>query len=321
MRACVILALLSRRKLLESALVCAPCLRAQLHVSGAPSNSEPTFSTSIKVVNLLASVKNKKGELNPDLTQSDFRVFEDGRPEAIRYFSRQTDLPLTIGLLIDTSMSQERVLDSERAACFRFLDQVLRPRQDKVFVMQFDSRIITRQELTSSWKDLNNSLTSVDTPTRSELRSGIGTGTRVFDTVLEAAKIMQPLQGRKAAIVLSDGDDNDSESNLADSINAALKSDLLIYSILFSDSEFGGRAGASNLEKMAFETGGSYFAVSKKQSIDQIFDRIQTELRSQYNIGYVSDRTVDIPEFRKIELKVQDKGMVVQTRTRYWATR
>jgi VWFA-related protein len=280
---------------------------------------DPTFTSAVKVVSLLVSVKNKKGELNPDLEQADFQVLEDGRPQKIKYFARQTDLPLTIGLLIDVSMSQEHVLDAERSACFRFLDQVLRPRQDKVFITQFDSRIITRQELTSSWKDLNDSLSSVETPSRRQLEQGIGTGTRVFDTVLEAAGIMKPVQGRKAVIILSDGDDNDSEANLDSAIDAALKADMLIYSILFTDGG-GGGAGQHALEKMAYETGGAYFAVSKRLTIDQIFDRIQTELRSQYNIGYVSDKAVDIPEFRKLQVATTDKSFKVQTRTRYWAT-
>lgn len=285
---------------------------------------EPTFTTSIKVVNLLASVKDKKGGLKPDLEKADFQVFEDGRPQTLKYFTRQSELPLTIGLLIDTSMSQDRVLDAERAACFRFLDQVLRPNQDKVFIMQFDSRLLVRQELTGSWKDLNDSLSQVNTPSRSELSKDIGTGTRVFDAVAEAAKIMQPLQGRKALIILSDGVDTDSDGTLNAGIDATLKSDTLIYSILFSDSGFyggfGGGGGEHALEKLASDTGGAFFAVSKRLSIDQIFDRIQTELRSQYNLGYVSDKAVDIPEFRKIQVKVDQKGFAVQTRTRYWAT-
>jgi len=285
--------------------------------------TEPTFTAGVKVVSLLASVKNKKGELNPDLTQGDFQILEDGRPQPIKYFARQTDLPLTLGLLIDTSMSQDRVLDAERSACFRFLDQVLRPRQDKVFITQFDSRIITRQELTGSWKDLNDSLSSVETPSRSQLSHDIGTGTRVYDTVIEASRVMQPLTGRKALIILSDGVDTDSESTLEAGTEAALKADTLIYSILFSDSGFyggGGGGGQHALEKLSSETGGGFFAVSKKLTIDLIFERIQTELRSQYNIGYVSDKPVDIPEFRKLQVKVSDKGFNVQTRARYWAT-
>jgi VWFA-related protein len=299
--------MLSRRELMQAAL------------AAVPAWQEPTFTSSVKVVSLLVSVKNKKGELNPDLAQTDFQVFEDGRKQTIKYFARQSDLPLTIGLLIDVSMSQEHVLDAERSACFRFLDQVLRPHQDKVFITQFDSRIITRQELTGSWKDLNDSLSAVETPSRKQLGQGIGTGTRVFDTVLQAAAMMKPVQGRKAVMILSDGDDNDSEANLDSAIEAALKADMLIYSILFTDG-YGGGAGQHALEKMAYETGGAYFAVSKKLSIDQIFDRIQTELRSQYNIGYVSDKAVDIPEFRKLQVTTSDKAFKVQTRTRYWAT-
>lgn len=299
---------------MKTGLAAIPLLRAQ----------EPTFTTSVKVVSLLASVKDKKGELNPDLEKADFQVSEDGRPQMIKYFARQSDLPLTIGLLIDTSMSQDRVLDAERAACFRFLDQVLRPNQDKVFIMQFDSRLLVRQELTGSWKDLNDSLSQVNTPSRSELSRDIGTGTRVFDAVTEASKIMQPLQGRKAVIILSDGVDTDSEGTLNAGIESALKSDTLIYSILFSDSGFyggfGGGGGQQALEKMASETGGAFYPVSKRMSVDQIFERIQAELRSQYSLGYVSDKPVDIPEFRKILVKVDQKGFAVQTRSRYWAT-
>lgn len=287
--------------------------------------NDPTFSAAIKVVNLLASVRNKKGELNPDLQKSDFEVLENGRPQAIRYFACQTDLPLTLGLLIDTSMSQDKVLDAERSACFRFLDQVLRPRQDKVFISQFDSRILTRQELTASWKDLNDSLSRVETPSRSQLSNGIGTGTRLYDTVIESSGVMQPVTGRKALIILSDGVDTDSDSTLEAAIEAALKADTLIYSILFSDTGFyggfGGGGGQHALAKLSSETGGAFFAVSKKLTVDQVFDRIQTELRSQYNIGYVSDQPVDIPEFRKLQLKINEKGLSAQTRTRYWATR
>jgi VWFA-related protein len=133
--------------------------------------------------------------------------------------------------------------------------------------------------------------------------------------MIESATAMKQQQGRKAVIVMTDGDDNDSEATLSSSIEAAVKADLLIYSILF-----GGRAGQSVLERMSRETGGGYFEVSKKASIDDIFDTIQNELRNQYSIGYVSDKVPDIGEFRKIQLKTTDKSLSVQTRQRYWAT-
>jgi len=116
----------------------------------ARAQDEPVFSSDVQVVNLLATVRNKKSEIVRDLEKDDFSLLEDGRPQAIRYFSRESNLPLTIGLMVDTSMSQVHVLDAERGASFRFLDQVLRENKDHVFIMQFDLTVQTRQPLTGS---------------------------------------------------------------------------------------------------------------------------------------------------------------------------
>ena len=280
----------------------------------------PTFSIGINVVNILANIMDKHGAIINDLEQPDFTILEDGRPQVIKYFARQTDLPLTLGLLVDTSMSQERVLDAERAASFRFLDQVLRENKDQIFVTQFDSAILTRQELTSSYRDLNNALTEVNTPTRRELENGGGRGTKLFDCIVQASnEIMAKQHGRKALILLTDGDDNDSDATLANSIEAAQKADTLIFSINFSDAGIGHGAGQYALQHLARETGGGYFEVSKKQNIDQIFNTIQDELRSQYSLGFVSDKPATIGEFRKLQLKVARPGLIVQARDRYWA--
>jgi VWFA-related protein len=217
-------------------------------------------------------------------------------------------------------MSQERVLDAERSASFRFLDQILRDNKDHVFIVQFDVAVMTRQELTSSYRDLNDALASVNTPTRNEAISGGERGTLLYDAVVAESKdVMQAQHGRKALIVLTDGDDNGSDATLADSIDAAQRADTLVYSIYFSDSGFGGRDGRGVLERLSRETGGGFFEVSKKRSIDQIYGVIQDALRSQYSLGYMSDRPVRIPEFRKIQLKANNKGLVVQARERYWA--
>ena len=305
------------------------CAWAMLH-----GQQQPTFSTKVKVVSVLANVMTKKGEILRDLKKDDFSISEDGRPQTVQYFSRESDLPLILGLMVDTSLSQEKVLDEERAACFRFLDRVLRENKDQVFVLQFDFGVMMRQELMSSWKDLNSALTDVNSPSRRELQNQTGGGTVLYDAVLEAAKVMQDRQGRKAVIILSDGVDNGSNANLSAAIDAAQRADTIVYSILYSDPGFysiplgfghrgiplGGEGGRGVLEKLSRETGGALFEVSKKQTIDQVFDTIQDELRSQYNLGYVSDQPVRIPEFRKIQLAVKEKGLVVQARDRYWAT-
>src|SRR4051794_19302713 len=128
------------------------------------SSQNPTFSTEVKVVNVLATVRNKSGQVVRDLSKEDFVLLENGKPQTIRYFSRESDLPLTVGLLVDTSLSQTRVLENERGASYRFLEQVLSRKEDKAVVVQFDQAIVIRQNLTSSHKDLQDTLSLLDSP-------------------------------------------------------------------------------------------------------------------------------------------------------------
>jgi VWFA-related protein len=227
--------------------------------------------------------------------------------------------------MIDTSMSQQRVLDSERSASFHFLDMVLREAKDKVFVMQFDMAVQLRQPLTSSRKELEEILPYVDTPTRRELSMQSGGGTRLFDAIVQASdRVLKNQKNRKAMIVLSDGGDNGSDASLTNAIDAAQRADTLIYSIYFTDSSFpipfGGLDGRGNLVRLAKETGASFYEVAKKQGINEIYQAIQEELRSQYNLGFVSDQPNEISEFRVLKLSTKQKSLVVHSRERYWAT-
>jgi VWFA-related protein len=274
-------------------------LSASLTRAQEPEKEQPTFSTDVKVVNVLASVRGKRGELVTDLKQEDFALAEDGRPQQIKYFTRQSDLPLTIGLLVDTSMSQQKVLSAERAASFRFLDRVLRETMDKVFIVQFDMKVSIKKGPTASRRELEETLNYVDTPTRNELRSYEGSkGTVLYDAVVTGAdEFMKNVQGRKALIILSDGVDFGSEVSIGACIDSAQRADTLIYSILFTDSSFysyGAPDGRRVMVKLAEDTGGGFYAVSKKLDIDTVFETIQNELRSQYSIGYISDRPVQI---------------------------
>ena len=166
----------------------------------------------------------------------------------------------------------------------------------------------------------------MDTPDRKHLQHQTGGGTLLYDAVETASKdIMKKQRGRKALIVLTDGVDTGSAGTLANAIEAAQRSDTLVYSILFSDPHaYGfmpGTSGRTVLMRMSKETGGGFFEVSKKQTIEQIFDVIQEELRSQYNLGYVSDQPVRVSEFRKIQLTAKQSGLIVQARDSYWAQR
>ena len=310
----------SRRQFLLSG-ACLFCSR-----SLALGQDEPIFSADVKVVNVLATVRTRKNEIVRELTKDDFLLSENGRPQSIRYFSRESELPLTVGLMIDTSMSQQRVLDSERSASFRFLDQVLRESKDKLFVMQFDMAVQLRQPLTSSRRELEEILPYVDTPTRRELGLQTGGGTLLYDAVVQASNtVLQNQRNRKAMIVLSDGGENGSTATLTEAIEAAQRADTLIYSILFADRGFPGPRlgfgpeGRGVLMRLSKETGGAFFEVSKKQSIEQIYEAIQEELRSQYNLAFISDQPNEISEFRALKLTTKQKDLVVRSRERYWA--
>jgi VWFA-related protein len=336
----------SRRDLLKWLATLAPVMRV--------AAQEKTFSTDVKVVNVFATVRNKQGQIIRDLGKDDFTLSEDGRPQTIKYFSRESDLPLTLGLLVDTSLSQRRVLGEERQASSKFLDQMMRDK-DMAFVIHFDVEVELLQDLTSSRKDLRAALENLTMPERPQLnrrdapmprgpRGGGrgGVGTLLYDGVLLASdELMKKQTGRKALILLTDGVDHGSKVPLSEAITAAQRADTLVYSILFADTEFndraagpfgggrGGRRGGMGrpparpnrpdgkkvLEQLSKETGGGFFEVSKKQTVDQIYARIQEELRNQYSLGYTSDGSGS--GYRKISLTAK-KGLLVQAREGYY---
>ena len=337
-----------------------------LLLPGRPLRSQqlPTISVDVKVVNVLATVRNKAGEIVRNLTKDDFLLAEDGRPQTIRYFAQESDLPLTLGLLVDTSMSQRRVLEQERSASSTFLDQVLRVNRDRAFVIHFDREVELLQDLTSSRQKLQSALALLQTPRPTQeqganspgsrpgarQRGGGGGGTLLYDGVyLASNELMQKQQGRKALIVLSDGVDRGSKETLANTIEAAQRADTLVYSILFAEEQaygnrggFGGRGmggmggmgrrgggrgrypqealpdGKKILERISQETGGRLFEISKKQPIEQIYDRIAEEMRNQYNLGYTPDRANAGPGYHKITLTTKEKHLLVQARDGYY---
>jgi len=244
-------ATLTRRSLIAGLLPLAGLLKAQ---------QNPTYSSDVSVVNVLASVRDKKGKLVGDLKQDDFRLEDEGRPQTIRYFARETGLPLTLGLLVDTSMSQRRVLPQERSASYRFLDQVLRPEKDRAFILHFDHEAELLADLTSSREKLQKALGLLELPEQEQQQAQRGSGggypgggsrrggrrggagTVLYDSVLLASdELMRKQAGRKALILLTDGVDHGSKVSIYDAIVAAHRADTLVYSILFADEEgFGG---------------------------------------------------------------------------------
>jgi VWFA-related protein len=228
-----------------------PSLRAQ----------EPaaTIAVDVKVVTLPVTVRDKHGKIVRDLTKDDFTLQEDGRPQTIRYFSQDTNLPLTLGLLVDTSRSQTNVLDAERNASRSFFDQMLVQPKDNAFLIHFDREVELLQDLTSSREKLQAALELLKTPSgrdssndpndSDDRRSGSGShhgGTQLYDAVfLASSELMKKQQGRKALIILSDGVDRGSKTYLESAIESAQRADTVVYSIYFADShrEEGERPG------------------------------------------------------------------------------
>jgi VWFA-related protein len=333
-----------------------------------------TVSVNVKVVNVLATVRDKHGKILPHLKKDDFTLDEDTHPVMIQYFSRETDLPLTLGLLVDTSMSQRSVIDEEKSASKTFLEQVLREK-DSGFLLHFDREVELLQDLTSSREKLESALESLQTRSRYDHddpsgqnspdsrddsqrggRRGGGMrrgGTQLYDAIyLASDELMKKQQGRKAVVVLSDGVDRGSKETIEGAIEAAQRSDTIVYAVFFKGEEpfrdhggfgyprmggpgmgggpMGGHRGGGGrnpeeqradgkkiLERISRETGGRMFEISKKQPINQIYSNIEEELRNQYSIGFTPSKA-DSSGYHKIALKTKQKDTDVQARDGFY---
>lgn len=341
-----------------------------------PVTAPGKIASQTNIVTVTATVRDKKNEIVSNLTKEDFTLDEDGRPETITYFARENDLPLTVGLLVDTSMSQRRLIGSERDASSTFIDHTLREdKKDQAFLIHFDREVELLQDLTTSRQKLDSALKLLQTPQMEDASDTSGDGgggnggehhhaggTLLYDAVFLASdEMMKKQQGRKALVVLSDGVDRGSKETLLSSIESAQRANTVIYSILFKDEQgygggqqgghHGGRGmggpggypgggypggggggggrrnpqreerpdGKKILDRMSKETGGRLFEVNKKQSVDQIYDAIQQELRDQYILGYVPDKSVDSSDYHKIHLTTKQKDLTVQARDGYYA--
>lgn len=240
--------------LLVATLVAFPGFTRTIQAQDKPT----TIAVDVKVVTLPVTVRDKHGKIVRDLTKDDFTLQEDGRPQTIKYFSQDANLPLTLGLLVDTSRSQTNALEAERNASRGFLEQMLVKEKDKAFIIHFDREVELLQDLTSSREKLQAALDLLKTPSDHERSNdpndsddsttGSGShhrgGTQLYDAVyLASNELMKKQQGRKAIIILSDGVDRGSKTYLEGAIESAQRADTVIYSIYFAGHEEGQRPG------------------------------------------------------------------------------
>ncbi|HVO78584.1 MAG TPA: VWA domain-containing protein [Candidatus Bathyarchaeia archaeon] len=336
---------------LIAVLLSAACLLAQssVHDQEPPRSSVPpqaqqpppqepegeaveTFKAQVNVVSIFFNTKDKHGLLIPGLTKNDFEVLEDGKPQTIKYFAADSDQPLTLGILIDTSPSQTRVLTIEQESCVEFLKDVLRPK-DLAFLINFDSDIDLDQDYTNNVASLKRALNKLQIGGGSAGGGPVGLGggpvpnahprsTALYDAVyLAADEKLKNEVGRKAMIVFTDGEDEGSRLRIRDAIEAAQKADTICYVILIADR--GGwyqGFGLGDMKKLAEETGGRVIEVgNNQQKLRAAFEQIQMELRSQYNIGYTPTNNKLDGSYRKIQIRTKNGDYKVQARQGYYA--
>src|SRR3954470_577058 len=305
-------------------------------------SQDATIRVDVELVNILFTVKAKKGgALIPNLEKNNFTISEDGKQQTIQHFSRETDLPLTLGLLIDVSASQERLIDTEREAASAFFSSVLR-KKDEAFLISFGKSTELLQDFTSSAKQLTSAMRDLQgdgqapmigrnpVPVNTGPVPTVGSpkGTLLYDAVyLASDEKLKTEVGRKALILITDGEDQGSTYNIKTAIEHAQKADAMIYSIYYVDHAFYSRGmmsfgggGEGELRKMSEETGVKVFTVSSKHPLNEVFDQIQEELRNQYSIGYSSTNPKRDGSFRRIEIKTDNSDYRVQARNGYYAT-
>ena len=339
-----------------------------LHAQSSPASaaaSAPTITVTSQLVNLPVVVRDKNGALVTTLTQSDFALAVDGHPQPIRYFDRDNNLPLTLGLLVDTSGSVRSALEDERSASEAFLDQMVTApagrSPDQAFLIEFAHEADLLQNLTPSVPRLRAALAQVGVEERDDTQNDTrkqgdsggygrhrgfhGGGTTLYDAIyLASAQLMQKQQGRKALVVLTDGEDRGSIETMASAIAAAQRAETIVYAIYFKGEQhpyggyghggFGGRGGFPGggrggeqhvdgrkvLAQITGETGGRMFEVSGKETFAAIYSQIGEELRSQYRLGYIPNAATASDGFHRVELTLpKDRKLSVQTRDGYYA--
>ncbi len=318
---------------IRTALAVALCLPARMAPAAPPQQSadEPR-GESIKVtssaVDVYAIVEGRRGQLIRDLSKDDFKLTDDAAPQKLTNFSQETNAALSLGLALDTSLSQGRMLSMEQQAAKIFLRSVLQS-ADRAFVLNFDVDVKLLSDFTNAPADLTRAIDSaqINQTGRSVLPEEAAHpagGTHLYDAVyLASNELMKARVGRKVLVLVTDGEDQGSKINLPKSIESAEKADVIVYSIVVSDPDFYSLMGAryrgdASVRKLAVETGGRTIRLKSVAQIGSAFDRIARELRAQYLLGYSPSDVRHDGSFRRIHVTVRGRDCRVRTRTGYY---
>lgn len=294
--------------------------------------SQQTLKVQTTLVNVFVTVRDKHNGIISDLAEKDFTLYEDGQPQKVAFYSKEVNMPITLGVLIDTSGSMANIIGAEQDTASRFLQEVMRKR-DEAMVISFDFDVNLLADFTQDTSELEhairrarvNAVASGGVVTPSTLPQGRNGGTDLYDAVYLACHDQLVSEaGRKAVILLTDAEDTGSKLTLQQSIEAAQRADTVIHVLRLADEPFYfgmgvGYSGASVARKMAEETGGREIEVRSEKSLEKAFDIISEELRSQYVLGYYPTNTNRDGTFRKIKVEVDRPDTKILARKGYYA--
>ncbi len=294
---------------------------------GQEQGQGPVIKSEVTLVNLFATVRDKNHRVVTDLKKEDFKVAEDGHDEQIAFFSKEMALPITLGLLLDTSGSEQFMLGAIQDAGGRFMHRVLK-KGDEAMVLSFDSDVDLLSDFTDDKAILERAINKarVNIPGGGSLAGNPGpvagnqTGTALYDAIyLACAEKLNGEAGRKAIIIVTDAQDEGSKVRIEEAVEAAQRTDTVIHILLVYDPRYGANMSAAH--KLTEDTGGRLIVVKSEKNMQEAFDQISEELRSQYTLGYYPTNNARDGKFRKIKVEMNNKDMKVLARKGYYAPR
>jgi VWFA-related protein len=305
--------------------------RQPIELSQSNQQQEPQGQGPLRVqttiVNVFATARDKRHAIVTDLTKDDFKILEDGVEQKVAFFSKEVNMPITLGLLIDTSASMDRMIEAEQDAASRFLKEVMRPK-DEAMVITFDFDVDLLADFTQDTSVLAsairrarvNSVGGGGVVTPGTIPQGNSGGTDLYDAIyLACHDELASEAGRKGVIILTDAEDTGSKLRLQDAIEAAQRADAVVHVLLISDRMATFGTGPGVARKMAEDTGGRVIDVHNEKSLEKAFDEISEELRSQYVLGYYPTNLKRDGTFRKIQVSVTRPDVKLLARRGYYA--
>ena len=274
-----------------------------------PQDANPTFRVDVKLVNVFVTVTDQKGAPVGDLGKQDFQVFEDGAPQTISVFDRESELPLSVVLQIDASLSTKKDLRLELQAAKAFAHSILRP-VDAMSLYQFSEIVEEMVPFTSNLARIDRGIENVHT----------GAATALYDAIFLGAHALQRRQGRKVMVVITDGGDTVSSTDYHAAVRSAQEAEAIVYSIIVVPIESSaGRdlGGEHALIQLSEDTGGKYYYASGLAQLQDAFRKISDELRTQYLLAYYPTQRLAESDFRRIKVEVKQPGQAEALQARY----